>query len=524
MLHLGSYWCCTDNAKLRIQARTMSSPLAPVLELQGYGFSFGSRVIVADASFSLPAHGISVLMGPMGTGKSSLLFSLAGFNDGSPRFRQWGNAYFCGQPLTGTNRPFLVRQHARLLADTLINHLLKSPELSAIPQSERRNHIENWLSGFDIPALLDKAKQRLVEVDPVWQRIALMVLAAQAPAPLLLVDEPATGLSDADNHRLIDFIQHLGQRQKLLIVAHNQTCVRAIASDVILLAGGRIQGHLPMQSFFAEQENPVIRTFVQTGSVRLPAPDAKPEDLAEDIAPPPPLPAAALKAIQDFYPYVSELKPESVPLPPTVSMPPPVVLPPVTPPPPPPVAKVVPAYLHTSQHGVRIVAEIGEYGNAFDARAPRGFVWVVPGQLAGCPQPGISNPIEYDLQLLARVGITTLITLTENDLEQAPLEAAGLQNLHLPVYDRGVPSMRQIYMLLHRMLRLVEQGEVLAIHCLAGLGRTGTVLAAWMMKEGGLAATEAIRRLRQLNPGFIQSQEQENFLFDFEKDLLNRTL
>ena len=84
--------------------------------------------------------------------------------------------------------------------------------------------------------------------------------------------------------------------------------------------------------------------------------------------------------------------------------------------------------------------------------------------------------------------------------------------------------MRQIYMLLHRMLRLVEQGEVLAIHCLAGLGRTGPVLAAWMIKEGGLSAEEAIRRLRLLQPGFIQSQEQEEFLLIFEKDLLNRTL
>jgi atypical dual specificity phosphatase len=71
---------------------------------------------------------------------------------------------------------------------------------------------------------------------------------------------------------------------------------------------------------------------------------------------------------------------------------------------------------------------------------------------------------------------------------------------------------------------LVEQGDVLAVHCLAGLGRTGTVLAAWMIKEGGLSAEEAIRRLRLLQPGFIQSQEQEEFLLIFEKDLLNRTL
>ena len=521
----------------------MLSPVAPVLELQGYGFSFGSRVIVAEASFDLAPHGISFLMGPVGTGKSSLLFSLAGFNDGSPRFRQWGKAYFCGKPLTENNRPFLVRQHARLLADTLMNHLMKSSEFSTLAQAERRDRIENWLSNFEMPALLDKVNRRLVDVEPVWQRIALMVLAAQAPAPLLLVDEPATGLSDADSRLLLDFVHNMGQRQKLLVVAHNQTCVRSVASDVILLAGGRIQGHLPVQSFFAESNNPVIRTFVETGSVSLPAPDANPEDLADDIPPPPPLPAAALEAIRAFYPYASELNPPISPISPASPEP---VVPPPPPPPPqpepepepepvleptllqipslPPARPSAPAYLQTTRNGVRMVAEIGTYGNAFDARAPRGFVWVVPGQLAGCPQPGVTNPVEYDLQLLARVGITTLITLTETDLEQAPLKEAGLCNLHLPIYDRGAPSMRQIYMLLHRMLRLVEQGDVLAVHCLAGLGRTGTVLAAWMIKEGGLSAEEAIRRLRLLQPGFIQSQEQEEFLLIFEKDLLNRTL
>ena len=77
-------------------------------------------------------------------------------------------------------------------------------------------------------------------------------------------------------------------------------------------------------------------------------------------------------------------------------------------------------------------------------------------------------------------------------------------------------------MLLLRMQKLLEQGEVLAVHCLAGIGRTGTVLAAWMIKEGGLTAVEAIRRLRLINPSFVQSEVQEVFLAEFENDILKR--
>ncbi len=319
----------------------MSPPSPPALELQGYGFSFGSRVIVADASFSLPAQGISALMGPVGTGKSSLLFGLAGLNDSNPRFRQWGEKRLNGQVLEEGNRPFLIRQHARLLADTLMNHLLKAPQTMAVAtptglssNAERRDRMEQWLASFDQPQLLDKAHQRLIEVEPAWQRIALMVLGAQASSPLLLLDEPSSGLTDADARILLDFVQKLGMRQKLLLVEHNQSRIRAVADDVLLLAGGRIQGHLPASAFFSttETDNAIVYQFVQTGGIRLPAPDAKPEDLAEGITPPPPLSPAALAAISEF----SSLPPAT----PTTSVTP--ILPSAPPPPVSPLSPPVP--------------------------------------------------------------------------------------------------------------------------------------------------------------------------------------
>jgi atypical dual specificity phosphatase len=174
-----------------------------------------------------------------------------------------------------------------------------------------------------------------------------------------------------------------------------------------------------------------------------------------------------------------------------------------------------------SKDGVSIVAGIGRQ-DASVSRGPAGFSWVVPDMIAGCPMPGVSAPMGYDLDLLANIGITVLITLTEEDIYQTELAAAGLSNVHLPIYDREAPSLSQMHMLLLKMQKLIAEGEVLAVHCLAGLGRTGTVLAAWMIKEGGLSSEEAIRRLRLINPGFIQSAVQETFLAEFENDILRR--
>ena len=97
------------------------------------------------------------------------------------------------------------------------------------------------------------------------------------------------------------------------------------------------------------------------------------------------------------------------------------------------------------------------------AQRPQGFRWVVPGMLAGTPQPGVVAPVDHDLTLLRH----------------------GLKNTHLPIFDRKAPSASQMHMLLVRTQRLMEAGEVLAVHCKAGLGRTGLALATWLVRDGG---------------------------------------
>jgi atypical dual specificity phosphatase len=155
-------------------------------------------------------------------------------------------------------------------------------------------------------------------------------------------------------------------------------------------------------------------------------------------------------------------------------------------------------------------------------RGPTGFHWIVPGRLAGCAEPGVSASIDYDMGLLHNMGITHLITLTENDLDQNALARNQLSNLHLPIYDREAPSMAQTYMLVRRMQVMLDQGSVLSVHCRAGIGRTGTILAAWLIREGGLNATHAIERLRSIYRAYVQTQVQEQFLQNFEQDIMQR--
>jgi len=61
------------------------------------------------------------------------------------------------------------------------------------------------------------------------------------------------------------------------------------------------------------------------------------------------------------------------------------------------------------------------------------------------------------------------------------------------------------------------------VHCAAGRGRTGTILAAYLIKRENLTADQAIKRIRSIRPGSIQSDRQELALDMYEKYIKSKT-
>jgi atypical dual specificity phosphatase len=145
---------------------------------------------------------------------------------------------------------------------------------------------------------------------------------------------------------------------------------------------------------------------------------------------------------------------------------------------------------------------------------PRGFLWLKHGQLAGTPVPGVYFEMEYDLKALKRVGVTTLLTLTETALEDARLTPFGIKSIWEPVPDMHAPSIEQGIRICQTIDQLLANNEVIAVHCRAGLGRTGTILAAHLIWEGH-GALNALETVRRIEPRWVQSQVQVDFLEAF---------
>lgn len=500
----------------------------PVLSLGQFGVSFGQRVVLDDISLSLPANGVDVLMGPVKTGKSTLFRTLSGMYDGHALHKSWGHVWVSGEPIGVGNRPALVLQHAGVFHLTLLQALLEPIRKTRqhSPVTWRNLGIE-WLIEHGLDECLPLVDQPLLSCPVRLQRCVMILAQALLRPPLLMIDEPTFSLKEADAAWFVDWLKRLSEHCRLWVGLHNQAQAKRLADRVVLLGGGQLLAHQSTTEFFTHPANDVVAQFLRTGSFSLPALNARPQDLEQEIAPPPPLSqkarqavysAPVLQSVSVAPQHVVSTRPAAPQLTPYLQAVPPVSTSNVG-----ESTRKLAALPSTSRHGVELAAAVG---NVFfhDSSAPRGFHWIVPGKLAGCPAPGVTAPIDYDMSLLAKTGITKLVTLTEVDLDQNVLQKHGLTNIHLPIFDRESPSINQTHMLLVRMQKFIDAGERLAVHCKAGLGRTGTILAAWLIREGGLSADDAIARLRRINNGYIQSQDQEDFLHSYEADLVNRLL
>ena len=92
----------------------------------------------------------------------------------------------------------------------------------------------------------------------------------------------------------------------------------------------------------------------------------------------------------------------------------------------------------------------------------------------------------------------------------------GLDVLHLPVPDFGIPTNS-----LHwdegvqAVMEAARDGKNVAVHCLAGLGRTGTFMACLAKRVLGMPGLEAINWVRDYIPGALENSHQEKFVLSF---------
>ena len=142
------------------------------------------------------------------------------------------------------------------------------------------------------------------------------------------------------------------------------------------------------------------------------------------------------------------------------------------------------------------------------------FNWIVPGKLLAFSSPSPTptdaegfrafTPEDY-VPLFRRLGVTAVVRLNKKTYEAGRFTSLGMNHYDLYFLDGSVPA--EDIVLRFLSITESERGAV-AIHCKAGLGRTGTLIACYCMKHYSFPPAEFIGWIRICRPGSILGPQQ----------------
>ncbi len=127
-----------------------------------------------------------------------------------------------------------------------------------------------------------------------------------------------------------------------------------------------------------------------------------------------------------------------------------------------------------------------------------------------------------DVDWLRKKGVKAILSLTEMSAPSSWIEASGIEYRNVPIRNHVAPTPAQLEECVDYIERNVQQGNKTLVHCAAGKGRTGTVIAAYVCKRNNISAEIAIEQIRVKRSGSVERNPksgQEDAVIEFRKNL-----
>ena len=131
--------------------------------------------------------------------------------------------------------------------------------------------------------------------------------------------------------------------------------------------------------------------------------------------------------------------------------------------------------------------------------------------------PGLVRPLDDDLNILIENDVGAIVTLTEDSILIPLPYRKRFKLLHLPVENLEPPTLKQVIRFVDFVDSEFSRGVNVAVHCLMGIGRTGTMIASYRVSRGE-GPQEAIDNMREIR-NFIETKEQEEIVHKYHRHI-----
>ena len=228
---------------MRVETELIRDLDAPALVASGITVELGKRTIVNGVSFEIAAGSWTCVIGPNGAGKTTLVHALAGLVLARGDVALWGRAL---AELTRRERAraiALVPQLPTIPEGVSVEHYVllgRTPHLGFLggESTHDREVADDAMERLDVGWARDR---RLETLSGGELRRAVLARALAQEAPLVLLDEPTTGLDLGQQLRVLELVDELRREQGLTVLStmHDLTLAGRFADRFVLLSGGR---------------------------------------------------------------------------------------------------------------------------------------------------------------------------------------------------------------------------------------------------------------------------------------------
>ncbi|WES65135.1 ABC transporter ATP-binding protein [Microbacter sp. GSS18] len=218
-----------------------------ILEVTDLKCSIAGQQVVEKVTFSVPATGITAVLGRNGVGKTSTLRGILGL------IHRRGEVRLAGERIDGLPTHKIVQRGVGYVPeDREVFAKLSVAENLALAERQRNPRREFVAELF--PDLVGRKDQPAGTLSGGQQQMVSVARALMNDNKLLLVDEPTKGLAPKIVTEVADALAEAAKTVPILLVEQNLEVVRRLATDAIVISGGRVVHTAPALEILDDPE------------------------------------------------------------------------------------------------------------------------------------------------------------------------------------------------------------------------------------------------------------------------------